>query len=879
VKESHHVTNEQVKELFLRLLRTDYEDEVIDILRTAGLWEDRSLWRLFGDNENNYSTIGNQQAKPEAAVVEKLINAVDAKLMLECLLRNVNPEGPKAPKSIREAVAVFFEKHPNPQDPLAGRISQWSNNERTKVAQGITFAATGARAQSGNPCFTICDNGEGQTPEKMPDTLLSLNRSNKLRIPFVQGKFNMGGTGVLKFCGRHNLQLILSRRNPEIANRYLSDESDLQWGFTVVRREEPEGSRRSSVFSYLAPIGAAYRPRQGGVLRFSADTLALFPEANEPYARLTECGTLIKLYEYQATGMKGHVLFPDGMLSRMDLLLPEVALPIRLHECRTGFQGHAGSWANNLTGLTVRLELDRMDNLEFPPAAAPIRAAGEEMLATIFAFKKGRAKAYRKNEGILFTLNGQTHGYFTKDFFSRRAVGRLDYIADSILVIVDCSGFSGRAREDFIMNSRDRLSGGGDLRREIEGALEDLLRNSEQLRALREQRQREATQEKLDDSKPLEDVLKQILKESPALSQLFLKGTRLSNPFKQGKGGPTTKRFQGRAHPTFFKFREKPYGESLERHTPVNMRTRLFYETDAGDDYFSRDVNRGEFKVHMVTADQRAEVESYVGPYLHEGSATVSMKLPPNAQPGDELHFLTMMADPLVTDPFENRFTVVVGAPEQPRGGNGTRRKKKDGSGEDLDAPAGIALPNIIPVYETDVEAVPDESEGDSDAGDGTVGRPLKKPRAMWSQQDPPFDKYTALRTRASLSDGAIGGVEQSPDVYDFFVNMDNIYLNTELKASAKGEVELTRARFKFGMVLIGLGLIHQHTQDGSRKPDEAAEQREEERDEGMTESDLSQRVEYVTKALAPMLLPTITSLAELTLGEQAAIDDSGEVT
>jgi|SRR6516164_1026093 hypothetical protein len=41
-------------------------------------------------------------------------------------------------------------------------------------------------------CFTVSDNGEGQTPDKMPYTLLSLDRSNKLRVPFVQGKFNMG---------------------------------------------------------------------------------------------------------------------------------------------------------------------------------------------------------------------------------------------------------------------------------------------------------------------------------------------------------------------------------------------------------------------------------------------------------------------------------------------------------------------------------------------------------------------------------------------------------------------------------------------------------------------------------------------------------------
>src|SRR5438874_961930 len=133
------MTSEQNRDLFTRLLHADFEDEVIDILKEAGYWNNRSAWRLFGDNENNYSTIGNQQAKPDAALVEKVVNSVDARLMLECLLKGINPEGPKAPKSIREAVAVFFENNPHPTSPLAGKISEWGNKARLEVAQSITL--------------------------------------------------------------------------------------------------------------------------------------------------------------------------------------------------------------------------------------------------------------------------------------------------------------------------------------------------------------------------------------------------------------------------------------------------------------------------------------------------------------------------------------------------------------------------------------------------------------------------------------------------------------------------------------------------------------------------------------------------------------------
>ena len=45
-----------IKELCMSLIRCDDEDEAIEILRGAGYWDDVSLWRDFGDNDNNYST-------------------------------------------------------------------------------------------------------------------------------------------------------------------------------------------------------------------------------------------------------------------------------------------------------------------------------------------------------------------------------------------------------------------------------------------------------------------------------------------------------------------------------------------------------------------------------------------------------------------------------------------------------------------------------------------------------------------------------------------------------------------------------------------------------------------------------------------------------
>lgn len=830
------MNNDTIMNLCLSLMKADTEAQVIQLLEHAGYWEDRSVWRYYDDQENNFATIGNQQSRPEVALVEKLVNAVDARITNECLVRRIDPEGPDAPGSIREAVAQFFEK--NPHTSTAGLIREWDDAKRGEVARGITFAATGARPKQGDLCLTISDCGEGQTPEMMPLTFLSLTRSNKLRIPFVQGKFNMGGTGVLRFCGSHNLQLILSRRNPDILDVPVQHSSDTQWGFTIVRREYPTGRRRNSVYTYLAPVGSENRPGAGGVLRFTAESMPIFPDGRNAYGRESLWGTMVKLYEYAATGHRTNILMRGGIMRRIDLCLPEVALPIRFHECRAGFRGHRGSFETTLTGVRVRLEDDKAENLEpgFPDSCA-MSVAGEQLTITIYAFKKGKADTYRKNEGLIFAINGQTHGHFPTDFFRRKAVG-LSYLADSLLVLVDCSAFSGPAREDLFINSRDRLSG-GQLRRQIEGALQEMLRRHPELRALRERRRREDIESKLEDSKPLEEVLELLLRHSPTLSTLFLEGKRVHTPFKTTKAGEEEKTYEGERYPTFFKLKDLDYGTELIRDCHINMRCRISFETDAANDYFSRAVDPGEFRLLAVEDDAPSSVKDY-SLNLHNGAATLILPLPPACSVGDELRFSATVTDTTRIEPFENRFRIRVKALAKATKGGKTKKRKPptDKPGDQRELPSGIQLPNIIKVYR---EPEPDEQG--------------------WEDMSPQFDEHSALRVIDAGSATDSSEKDEGRGVYDFFVNVDNLYLKAEMKP-ATADPELTEARFVYGMVLLGLGLLHQDAQLQHRRPD----QEDREYDQLPLRPGVDEMVEEFTKSAAPVLLPMIDYLGDLQL-------------
>ena len=289
--------NEEQKDFCITLMKADTEKEVIDTLKEKGYWNRPEYWRLYGDLENNYGTAGNQANEAEPALIEKITNARDAILMNECLTREIDPKSDRAPSGVRDAVAEFFEE--NQKHQLAGQIKEWSLDKRRKIAQNIAVFVTGHKPKDGYPCINIVDQGEGQTPLEIPKTLLSLGKSIKREISFVHGKWNMGGTAVLPYCGKHNLQLLVSKRNPALIKTDERQKTDDHWGFTIVRRENPKKKETSSTYAYLAPIGSESTLNQGDVLRFSADTLPIFPKLNEPYCKESEWGTLVKLYEYK----------------------------------------------------------------------------------------------------------------------------------------------------------------------------------------------------------------------------------------------------------------------------------------------------------------------------------------------------------------------------------------------------------------------------------------------------------------------------------------------------------------------------------------------------------------------------------------------------
>lgn len=825
--------NKEIKELCMNLLMADSEEEVILLLKSRDYWDDPKVWRLIGDREGNFATIGNQASKPEGALTEKVVNAIDARLMNECFVRSIDPKSPRAPRNMREAVSWFFEGK-DIDGPVDGTMGKWDDKRRREVSEGITVSVTGDKRR---PCVTISDIGEGQTPNMMPDTFLSIDRQNKLSIFFVQGTFNMGGMGVLRFCGKHNIQLIITKRNPKIIQAMNEqDQSGEYWGFTVVRRQSPPEAVKSSVYTYLAPVGAETEPSQGSVLSFKSESLPVMPKGNKPYVREVGWGSTIKLYDYDMRGFASHACMKDGLLYRLGATLPEPALPVRLYECRA-YRGHSGSFATTLTGLTVRLEDNKAENLEEDfPDSVPFKVRGENMVARIYAFKKKRAGTYRKNEGVIFMVNGQTHGIIPKTIFSRKNV-KMGSLADSLLVIIDSSNIFYKSREDLFMNSRDRL-GGGELRKALEEQLEDIIHRHPGLRELRERRKSQEISERLDDSKPLEDVLRSIFRSSPSLSAIFLTGSRLANPHSQQLGGGNKGNgngngkgkgaFKGKTHPTFFKFKKKEYGEIFRRDCEIGRRCRISFETDVTNDYFDRASNPGRFILEILEGDWKEDDMDW-SITLHNGMAHVSICIPEDAVCGEKVTAQFTVEDDVILDSFVNIAILRVRPKLEKNGGSGRKKKNGKGGGEGKEpSPAGIELPEFYPIKEKD-----------------------------WDRNG--FDRYSACRIVQDEDEE-----DETKDVYRFYINVDNLYLRTDMKYSNE-DARLLEAKFVYGNVLIGLGLIRDY-----REHEKQIKLADTDRGEGNIigmldkEFTIEEYVQQTTKALGPFILPIINTLGAL---------------
>lgn len=565
------------KKLLLDLYNAPNADSVYQIVLSYGL-DSAEYWKPYGGISNNAGTFENQQSSPENALVEKITNSIDAILMKECLIRGINPKDkndPNVPQTINAATKMFFNVD-------NGKWENITSAERNKVAQDIQIILTEDRK---TPNVAIYDNGEGQNPSNFERTFLSIAQGNKNDVPFVQGKYNMGSTGSLVFCGdKHRYQMIISRRNSNLSD------SDGLIGFTLVRRHiltpEEEPKYKLTWYEYLVINGA--------IPSIAEKKLELGLHKTQ-----FVCGSVVKLYSYQLTHPSNATF---ELWRDLNPLLFEAALPMLIYENRSCYSGHSPT--KPMLGNKTRLALDTNEHIEFQKTFQ-INLFNSNIPIQVYIFNRETENTeFIRAKSVVYTLNGQTQGSESRTFITQDLGFR--NLKNYMLVCVDCSQIGTTARQELFMASRDRLKQGR-FYNELRQSIIDLLSNDTHIKQKEQEYKGRAFRETGEDKdmvqslfsklKGNQDIRKMFSGNNGAFS-FFTKKVKKPIPPEEQKEEKKKETKKLKRYPTLLKI--KGFEKSTEDFVKVirkGGKGKIILETDVENTFLSRSDDAGSIEI------------------------------------------------------------------------------------------------------------------------------------------------------------------------------------------------------------------------------------------------------------------------------------------
>ncbi len=687
------VTNDK-KELFEQIFRAKDELELQSVIDANNTIFDNSNWKPLGGNKSNYGVVKNQQSSPIAALIEKTTNSIDALLTKMCWELGIDPKSDKAPKSMDEAIELFY---PN---------NNWDLREfRKSQSEEIQIIADGQGPRTQKKQYPtsviIYDNGEGQHPEDFEDTFLSLLRGNKNNVHFVQGKYNMGGSGAIVFCGKKRYQLIASKRYDNTGD----------FGFTLIR-EHPKTENDQAKETWYE-----YLLIDGKIPSFKIDSLDLGLEN-----RVFKTGTIIKMYSYQFP--KGYSGFAQDLNQSINEFLFSPALPMLTKDTAERYPNNK-VLSNDLYGLKRRLQKEEGDYISDQFSETYEDDLFREMKVSCFVFnvkvknfdlKKTKdeiGRRYFKNGmNVMFSMNGQVHGYYTSEFITRSL--KLNLLKNHLLIHVDCTGMKYEFRKELFMASRDRLKDGEETQQLRHYLASKLSAKDGRLNEIQKFRKQAVN---VDTSTNTNQLLKNFTKNLPLNSDLMKllgdtfkldlkKETKNKKNKKKADSKKTEIPFLPQRFPSQFKVNSKVKGDTEVAKIPLNGEKTIRFSTDCGNDYFDRTEEPGELKIAVLKIkDNETKGGDQIGEPKEIGDLFNVNKSSPNKgtirvnlNPKDELkvddavQLKVSLTSP--TGDFDEIFWVKISDPE--------KKKEKVPKDEDDNEPLG--LPKMVFAYENKEE-------------------------------------------------------------------------------------------------------------------------------------------------------------------------------
>ena len=372
-----------------------------------------------GGRENNYGHI-NMNKDPGRALVERVTNAIDAVLEYQHNLHNGVPEC----KSPKEAATAWLNIPPE-------GLHKMSTTERQAVAKNILI-----KVERGDDKYlrtvSVRDYGVGISPEQMPSTILSLGESNKLQKLYLAGVYGQGGSSTFAFS---KYTLIASR---------LNGDPSAPVAYTIVYYQNlPADRYKLGNYVYIT----------------SNDRLFIANPKIEDFPG----GTLVKHFGYDLSDYGG----PFGVKSVYGLLQRILFSPIMPFFLRYEYYDRQERYNRVIKGSRNALngavdENERGPDLthNVPMYYVTIKGYGRIGIEYWVLEKKEKDKTpsasfVDNKHPIIITHNGQNHAELSSLLIKKEC--NLPYIANRLIVHVDCNYLTPEAKRQLFVSSREEV--------------------------------------------------------------------------------------------------------------------------------------------------------------------------------------------------------------------------------------------------------------------------------------------------------------------------------------------------------------------------------------------------------------------------------------
>jgi hypothetical protein len=379
--------------------------------------------RYLGDKEANWGEISSP-ADPTALVFERVTNMWDA--LLERVARRTGKSWPTPAAAAADILGV-------------ARTDDLTDTERDRHARLAIITLHDSDEPKLRPTLSFRDYGIGIGHAEMPDTILSLAGSNKLRKPYLHGIFGKGGSSACVFS---DATIVISRKQPALLG---VGEADLI-SIAVIREDD------------AVDVGLPFYRYWVG-----ADRLPLaVPAAVADFPP----GTLVIHINYQAAKMGlQQWQYEESIYAYAETLLFKPTLPYSLLDDRSpkfNTRPEDRRKPSTLSGLARRLENTRTDGLvqqsNWSTVAVP--GVGDVRLRWwLFAEPDQRRRRAAKGYVVLFTTNGQVHHAWDQARLRQQAEG-LRRVGQRIIVEVDCDGVDLKTRAKLFDAFRNQVRKG-----------------------------------------------------------------------------------------------------------------------------------------------------------------------------------------------------------------------------------------------------------------------------------------------------------------------------------------------------------------------------------------------------------------------------------